>query len=104
VEASHNPILVHILSGLKNMMLLTVQASVSNLNPKENMRRKIMGQHRQLYEAIMAGKPDQARKVATAHVRFVRQTMKEMEKEGDELLRVPAPQDLKDLLNDEGGH
>ncbi|QFS88358.1 Pyruvate dehydrogenase complex repressor [Marinobacter sp. THAF39] len=102
VEASHNPILVHILSGLKNMMLLTVQASVSNLNPKEDMRRKIMGQHRQLYEAIMAGKPDQARKVATAHVRFVRQTMKEMEKEGDELLRIPAPEDLADLLGDSG--
>jgi len=98
VEASHNPILVHILSGLKNMMLLTVQASVSNLNPRADKRRKIVSQHRQLYEAIMASKPEQARKIATAHVRFVRQTMKEMEKEGDELVRIPAPEDLNDLL------
>lgn len=99
VEASHNPILVHILNGLKNMMLLTVQASVSNLNPREDMRRKIMRQHRQLYEAIMASKPDQARKIAMAHVCFVRKTMKDMEKEGDELLRIPAPDDLQELLN-----
>jgi GntR family transcriptional repressor for pyruvate dehydrogenase complex/GntR family transcriptional activator of glc operon len=28
--------------------------------------------------------------------------MKEMEKEGDELLRIPAPEDLADLLNDSG--
>lgn len=97
VEASHNPILVHILNGLKNMMLLTVQASVSNLNPREDMRRKIMRQHRQLYEAIMASKPEQARKIATAHVRFVRQTMREMEKEGGEVLRIPSPDDLQDL-------
>src|SRR5690554_7144907 len=34
VEASHNPILVHILDGLKNMMLLTVQASVSKGHPR----------------------------------------------------------------------
>ena len=101
VEASHNPVLVHILSGLKNMMLLTVQVTVSNLNPKQDIRRKIMRQHRQLYEAIMAAKPEQARKIAAAHVGFVRQTMKEMEKQGDELLRVPAPEDLKNLLTDE---
>ena len=100
VEASHNPILVHILDGLKNMMLLTVQASVSNLNPREDMRRTIMRQHRQLYEAIMASKPDQARKVATAHVRFVRHTMKEMEKEGDKLLRIPAPEELEALMTE----
>lgn len=100
VEASHNPILVHILSGLKNMMLLTVQASVSNLNPREEMQRKIIRQHRQLYDAIMAGKPELARKLATAHVKLVHQTLKEMEKQGDELLRIPAPRDLANLQTD----
>ncbi|MGM0954179.1 MAG: FCD domain-containing protein [Pseudomonadota bacterium] len=101
VEASHNPVLVHVLSGLKNMMLLTVQASVSNLNPREEMRRKITRHHKQLYDAIMASKPEQARKVATDHVRFVRQTLLEMEKQGEQLLRVPAPEELEDLLTQE---
>src|SRR5690554_8053789 len=58
VEASHNPILVHILSGGKNMMLLTVQASASNLNPKHHMRRKIIGQRRRRYDALITGSPD----------------------------------------------
>lgn len=98
VEASHNPILMHILDGLKNMMLLTVQASVSNLNPKKDMRRMIMRQHRQLYEAVMAGKPEQARKLASAHVRFVRRTMREMEQGGESVVRIPPPEDLKALL------
>jgi GntR family transcriptional repressor for pyruvate dehydrogenase complex/GntR family transcriptional activator of glc operon len=90
VEASHNPILVHVLSGLKNMMLLTVQASVANLNPREEMRKKIVRQHRQLYEAVISGKAAAAQKAATAHVRFVSEAMREMEKDGSTLIRLPV--------------
>lgn len=91
VEASHNPILVHVLSGLKNMMLLTVQAAVSNLNPKEGMRKTIERHHRQLFEAVTAGKPLTALKVAMAHVRFVADALRDMEREGTPLIRAPVP-------------
>ncbi|PHQ27440.1 GntR family transcriptional regulator [Marinobacter guineae] len=90
VEASHNPILVHVLNSLKKMMLLTVQASVANLNPREEMRKKIVRQHRQLYEAVVSGKAAAAQKAATAHVRFVSEAMREMEKEGSTLIRLPV--------------
>lgn len=89
VEASHNPILVHVLNSLKKMMLLTVQASVANLNPREEMRKKIVRQHRQLYEAVISGKAASAQKAAMAHVRFVSEAMREMEKEGSTLIRLP---------------
>ncbi|MDV3502593.1 FCD domain-containing protein [Marinobacter sp. M-5] len=88
VEASHNPILVHVLNGLKNMMLLTVQASVANLNPREEMRHSIMRQHKQIYQAIMAGKPTAARKAATAHVRFVGDSMRSLESQGAKVIRI----------------
>lgn len=94
VEASHNPVLVHVLSSLKNMMLLTVQASVANLNPREEMRNKIVRQHRQLYEAVMAEKPAIAQKVAMAHVRFVSDAMRDMEKDGGTLIRLPVNQEM----------
>jgi GntR family transcriptional repressor for pyruvate dehydrogenase complex/GntR family transcriptional activator of glc operon len=90
VEASHNPILVHVLNSLKKMMLLTVQASVANLNPREEMRKKIVRQHRQLYEAVVSGKAAAAQKAAMAHVRFVSEAMREMEKEGSTLIRLPV--------------
>lgn len=93
VEASHNPVLVHVLNSLKNMMLLTVQASVSNLNPKEDLRNKIVRQHRQIYEAVIAGKPAIAQKVAMAHVRFVSQAMGDMERDGGTLIRLPVNQE-----------
>lgn len=93
VEASHNPVLVHVLSSLKNMMLLTVQASVANLNPREEMRKKIVRQHRQIYEAVIAGKAASAQKIAMAHVRFVSEAMGAMEKDGDTLIRLPVSQE-----------
>ena len=93
VEASHNPVLVHVLNSLKNMMLLTVQASVANLNPREEMRKKIVRQHRQLYEAVIAGKAANAQKVAMAHVRFVSEAMRDMEKDGGTLIRLPVNQE-----------
>lgn len=89
VEASHNPILVHVLKGLKNMMLLSVQASVANLNPRETMRRSIMKQHRQIYQAILAGRPASARKAAIAHVRFVADSMRDLESQGATVIRIP---------------
>ena len=90
VEASHNPVLVHVLSGLKNMMLLTVQAAVSNLNPRAEMRKTIERQHRQLFHAVVSSKPAAARRIATSHVRFVSQALKEMEQQGDPVIRAPV--------------
>jgi GntR family transcriptional regulator, glc operon transcriptional activator len=88
VEASHNPVLVHVLNGLKNLMLMTVQASVANLNPREAMRNKITSQHRRIYQAVMARKPEAAKRLATAHVRFVSDSMREIERQGTEIIRV----------------
>jgi GntR family transcriptional activator of glc operon len=88
VEASHNPVLVHVLNGLKNLMLLTVEASVANLNPREEMRNKISRQHKRIYQAVMAGKPEAAKRIAMAHVRFVSDAMRTIEQQGTAIIRV----------------
>lgn len=90
VEASHNPVLVHVLNGLKNLMLLTVQASVANLNPREEMRNKISRQHKRIYQAVMAKKPEAAKRIAMAHVRFVCDAMRDIEQQGTTIIRVPV--------------
>lgn len=89
VEASHNPVLVHVLNGLKNLMLLTVQASVANLSPQEEMRNKIARQHKRIYQAVMAKKPEAAKRIAMTHVRFVCDAMREIERQGTAIIRVP---------------
>lgn len=89
VEASHNPVLVHVLNGLKNLMLLTVEASVANLNPQEEMRNKISRQHKRIYQAVMAGKAEAAKRIAEAHVRFVCDAMRDIEQQGVAITRLP---------------
>lgn len=95
VEASHNPVLVHVLNGLKNLMLLTVQASVANLNPRQEMRNRIASQHRRIYQAIMARKPDAAKRLAIAHVRYVSESMRDIERQGATIIRVSLDQPLR---------
>lgn len=90
VEASHNPVLMHVLSGLKNLMLLTVQASVVNLNPQEELRNTISRHHKRIYRAIMARKPQASKRIAMEHVRFVSDAMREIERQGTAIIRMPA--------------
>lgn len=94
VEASHNPILVHLLSSLKNMMLMTVRTSVANLNHRTDVYKKIVLQHRKIHQAVIAGQPASAHKAAVAHVRFVSKAMRDMEQEGSTLIRFPVEQEM----------
>jgi GntR family transcriptional activator of glc operon len=55
-------------------------------------------QHRQLYDAIISGRPASAQKLAMAHVRFVSKSMRDLEQEGSTLIRVPVEQEAA------GGH
>ncbi|MFN2362062.1 MAG: FCD domain-containing protein, partial [Marinobacter sp.] len=68
---------------------LTVQASVANLNPREEMRNKIFRQHKRIYQAVMARKPEAAQRIAMAHVRFVSDAMREIEQQGTAIIRTP---------------
>ncbi|MGO1463022.1 MAG: FCD domain-containing protein [Marinobacter sp.] len=102
VEASHNPILVHVLSSLKSMLLMTVRTSVANLNPRADVYKKIVIQHRKIHEAIIAGRPASAQKAAMAHVRFVSKAMRDMEQEGSALTRIPIERDTQH--SQEGAH
>lgn len=90
VKASHNPVLVHILNGLKNLMLSTVQTSVANLSPSEPTRQQLGRQHRQIYQAVTRGQAKAAQRAAMAHVRYVSDTMHQMEQQGDTIVRVAS--------------
>lgn len=88
VEASHNPVLVHVLDSVKNLMLLSVQASVANLSPRETFKQQIDRHHRSLYRAIMKGQARTAQRVAMAHVRHVSESMKAIEQQENSIIRI----------------
>ncbi|MDC0662504.1 FCD domain-containing protein [Marinobacter sp. SS21] len=92
VEASHNPVLVHVLSSLKNLMLMTVRASVANLNPREAFRQQIARQHQRIYRAVLAGQAKAAKRAAMAHVRFVGESIRQLEAEGHKVIWINPQQ------------
>lgn len=87
-EASHNPVLVHTLSALTDLMLCSVFACVNNLYHRDPYKRAIDAQHTQLYRAVIAKDPEQARQAAADHIASVCASLKEIEQEEQRLVRA----------------
>ncbi|MFB9122534.1 transcriptional regulator GlcC [Paraburkholderia dipogonis] len=86
-EASHNPVLVHTLGMLNDLMLSSVFASVNNLYHRQPQKREIDRQHAKLYNAIIGRRPEQARRAAEQHIKSVRESLSEIEQEERRLVR-----------------
>ncbi|OMG93080.1 transcriptional regulator GlcC [Achromobacter xylosoxidans] len=87
-EASHNPVLVHTLQSLNDLMLGSVFACVNNLYHREPEKRQIDKQHARLFNAVIARQPERARRAAADHVDSVRQNLAEIEQEEQRLVRA----------------
>ncbi|MFQ3789164.1 transcriptional regulator GlcC [Halomonas sp. A29] len=86
-QASHNPVLVHTLQSLTDLLLSSVFASVKNLYHRERPRAMINRQHARLYRAVMEGKPQAARRAALDHLSGIEQQLREIEAEDQRLER-----------------
>ncbi len=87
-EASHNPVLVHTLQSLTDLMLSTVFASVNNLYHRPTQKRQIDRQHSRLFHAVIERLPDQAQRAARDHIQSIRDNLKEIEQEEQRLVRA----------------
>ncbi|MEM5318425.1 transcriptional regulator GlcC [Paraburkholderia sp. JHI869] len=87
-EASHNPVLVHTLSSLTDLLLSSVFASVNNLYHREPHKRAIDRQHARLFNAVVGKLPEQARKAAADHINGVCASLREIEQEEQRLVRA----------------
>jgi GntR family transcriptional activator of glc operon len=86
-QASHNPVLVHTLQSLTDLLLSSVFASVKNLYHREVPRQMINRQHARLYRAVMEGKPEAARRAALDHLAGIETQLREIEAEDQRLER-----------------
>ncbi len=86
-EASHNPVLTHVLQSLMQLMLTSVLASVNNLYHRTAYKEQIDRHHRQIYNAVIGRRPDWARKAATDHIHSIREWMLAIEREEQRLDR-----------------
>ena len=87
VNASHNPVLVHVLDSLKNLMLRTVQASVANLSHRKTFKQQIDRHHRRIYYSVINRQANAAEKAARGHVFHVRESLRRIEEEEQSIIR-----------------
>jgi GntR family transcriptional regulator, glc operon transcriptional activator len=87
-EASHNPVLVHTLSSLTDLLLSSVFASVNNLYHRAAEKRVIDRQHARLYKAVTGKQPEQARRAASTHIATTTACLREIEAEEQRLVRA----------------
>ncbi|MFM0694570.1 transcriptional regulator GlcC [Paraburkholderia graminis] len=87
-EASHNPVLVHTLRSLTDLLLSSVFASVNNLYHRDPQKKIIDRHHARLYNAVVGKLPEQARKAAAEHIASVCGSLREIEQEEQRLVRA----------------
>jgi len=80
-DASHNPVLVHTLQSLTDLLLSSVFASVKNLYHRPVQKRQIDRQHSRLFNAVIERLPTQAKRAASDHIHSIRDNLHEIEQE-----------------------
>ncbi|MEH6357175.1 MAG: FCD domain-containing protein [Marinobacter sp.] len=87
VNACHNPVLIHVLNSLKDLMLSSVQASVANLSHRDAFKRQMDKHHRQIYHSVISRQAKWAQKAAMAHVAHVAEALRSIEMQENGLIR-----------------
>lgn len=82
-EAAHNIVLLHTLRSCYRLLADGVFHHRSRFYDHGEARDRIMRQHRAIYDAVMAGEPDRARRAAEEHIDYVEATVREVERDDD---------------------
>ncbi|MDP6855205.1 MAG: FCD domain-containing protein [Arenicellales bacterium] len=77
-KAAHNQVLLHIMRSLFNLLRKDVFFNRMRLYSHHGSRDLLLNQHREIYEAIIAGDPERARSAAKRHLGYVKETAEKM--------------------------
>ncbi|HYD99403.1 MAG TPA: FCD domain-containing protein [Alphaproteobacteria bacterium] len=86
-EASHNVTILHVMRALSTILRNDVLQNRRRLNTRQGYREITIRQHRAIYDAILAGAPEEAKQAAQAHIAFAREAIAEIRK-ADQRLEV----------------
>lgn len=76
-EASHNALFGHLTASLLKLIHDHVRRNNANVAVSENTALQLMAQHRAIFEAIVARRPEAARAASEAHIAYVRRRFDE---------------------------
>jgi len=84
-EAGHNLIVLHVMRALSELLRNNIFFNRENLYLRAGVREKLLMQHIEIGEAVLAGKPDRAEAAAAEHIRFVFGTVEEIQRDSRRL-------------------
>ncbi len=72
-EATGNRVLVNIMNNVSDLLIYTMKKSRESMFAKSENRDKLQKQHRNIFQAVMNGEPELARKCMHEHIDFVQE-------------------------------
>jgi GntR family transcriptional repressor for pyruvate dehydrogenase complex len=99
-EASHNMVLLHVMRALSELLRDNIFFNRTNLYLRPGVREKLLAQHVEIGEAILAGNPDGAEAAAAGHIRYVFGTVEEIQRDSKRLKTSMMRVGRSDLLAD----
>lgn len=79
-EAGHNFVVLHVMRAMSELLRNNIFFNRQNLYLKAGVREKLLCQHIEIGEAVIAGEPERAETAAGDHIRFVFDTVAEIQR------------------------
>lgn len=96
-EASHNAVLLHTIKGLFDLLKRNVVTNIGGMYAQRGETRDmLMRQHRELFEAIVEGRAEEAREISSRHIHYVREVLSEVQQEARREARARRRQGLQE--------
>jgi GntR family transcriptional repressor for pyruvate dehydrogenase complex len=99
-EAGHNMVVLHVMRALSELLRNNIFFNRENLYLRAGVREKLLVQHIEIGEAVIAGDPDAAESTAAEHIRFVSSTVEEIQRANRRLKTSLMRVGRDDLLAD----
>jgi GntR family transcriptional repressor for pyruvate dehydrogenase complex len=81
-EASHNLVLLHTMRGLFSLLKRSVVTNIGGMYAlRSETRYTLVAQHQALFDSIMEGRAEDARRIAGEHIGYVQDMLAEREEE-----------------------
>ncbi len=80
-EAAHNVVLLHLLRCMEPMLAQNVRQNFELLYSRREMLPLVSSHRTRIFEAIMAGKPEEAREASHRHLAFIEEILLDRSRE-----------------------
>jgi len=88
-EASHNMVLLHTIRGLFDLLKRNVVTNIGGMYAlRSETRLMLVEQHQALFAAIMQGRAEDARKIASEHISYVQDILAQSQEENRRMARA----------------